>query len=49
LRELLVRATRRYAKRQRTWFRSEPGVTWITAGGGIAALEQLARDVLGWA
>ncbi len=29
LRALLARATRRYAKRQRTWFRSEPGVTWL--------------------
>jgi tRNA dimethylallyltransferase len=29
LRALLVRATRRYAKRQRTWFRSEPGVTYV--------------------
>jgi len=26
LRRLLIRATRRYAKRQRTWFRSEPGM-----------------------
>ncbi len=29
LRATLARATRRYAKRQRTWFRSEPGVRWI--------------------
>ena len=26
-------ATRRYAKRQITWMRSEPDVTWIDAGG----------------
>jgi tRNA dimethylallyltransferase len=26
------RATRRYAKRQRTWFRAEPGLTWLDAG-----------------
>ncbi len=30
LRELLARATRRYAKRQRTWFRSEPHVTYAS-------------------
>ena len=29
LRALLIRATRRYAKRQRTWFRSEPDVTYV--------------------
>jgi len=27
---LLGRATRRYAKRQRTWFRSEPAAEWLT-------------------
>ncbi len=32
LRALLARETRRYARRQRTWFRSEPGVTWIERG-----------------
>lgn len=26
-----IRATRRYAKRQETWFRSEPDVTWFPA------------------
>jgi tRNA dimethylallyltransferase len=30
VRELLARVTRRYAKRQRTWFRSEPGVTYVS-------------------
>ena len=24
-----VRATRRYAKRQQTWFRKQPGITWF--------------------
>ncbi len=33
LRELLARATRRYAKRQRTWFRSEPSVTYVSQLG----------------
>jgi tRNA dimethylallyltransferase len=29
LRASLVRATRRYARRQRTWFRHEPDVVWV--------------------
>lgn len=45
LRALLVRATRRYAKRQGTWFRSEPHVTRITRERVAAA----AREKLGWA
>jgi tRNA dimethylallyltransferase len=24
-----------YARRQRTWFRSEPGVLWLEAGEGV--------------
>ncbi len=44
LRELLIRATRRYAKRQTTWFRSEPDM--------VSALprdvERLAREKLAW-
>jgi tRNA dimethylallyltransferase len=27
---LLKRDTRRYAKRQFTWFKKEPGIVWIT-------------------
>jgi tRNA dimethylallyltransferase len=42
---LLFRATRRYAKRQRTWFRSEPGVRYITS----ETLLDVARELLGWA
>ncbi|HTV73454.1 MAG TPA: tRNA (adenosine(37)-N6)-dimethylallyltransferase MiaA [Candidatus Acidoferrales bacterium] len=49
LRALLVRATRRYAKRQRTWFRAEPRVTSVPVGDGLATLERLARERLGWA
>jgi tRNA dimethylallyltransferase len=41
---LLVRATRRYAKRQATWFRSEPDTMWVEA----PAVEQAAREMLGW-
>jgi tRNA dimethylallyltransferase len=32
-------ATRRYAKRQRTWFRAEPGLRWIDAGDPERAVE----------
>ena len=45
LRVLLVRATRRYARRQRTWFRSEPEMRW--AARDEAA--ELARSLPGWA
>jgi tRNA dimethylallyltransferase len=27
-----VRRTRAYARRQRTWFRSEPGIQWLPPG-----------------
>lgn len=37
-REAIVAATRRYAKRQRTWFRGEPGLVWMDAARGIDAL-----------
>jgi tRNA dimethylallyltransferase len=42
-----------YARRQRTWFRSEPGITWLEAGEGAAGaarkelapwLEHIGRD-----
>ena len=29
--EAMARSTRKYAKRQMTWFRSEPGIEWATA------------------
>ena len=44
LREQLFRATRRYAKRQATWFRSEPDIQWAKA----ADVASLAREKLGW-
>jgi tRNA dimethylallyltransferase len=37
-RDALARNTRRYAKRQATWFRTEPGVEWIDAADPAAAL-----------
>jgi len=45
-REAIVIATRQYAKRQRTWFRSEPGLVWLDAALGIDALT--ARVVAAW-
>lgn len=44
LRALLARATRRYARRQATWFRSEPQTYPARAG----EIERLAREKLGW-
>jgi len=44
LRLSLVRATRRYARRQRSWLRTEPGVTWLPPEAVAAA----AREKLGW-
>jgi tRNA dimethylallyltransferase len=37
-REEVKRNTRRYAKRQRTWFRKEPGVSWLDATDGTRRL-----------
>ena len=45
-RDAIVVATRQYAKRQRTWFRSEPGVIWLDASIGIDALTE--RVVAAW-
>lgn len=44
LRSLLIRATRRYAKRQSAWFRNEPQAHRV-APGAVAAL---AREKLAW-
>jgi len=38
--------TRRYAKRQRTWFRGEPGVVWLDASASPSAL--LADGLAAW-
>ena len=37
--------TRRYARRQRTWFRREPGVHWFDAGDGIASIVDRASGL----
>lgn len=44
LRALLARATRRYARRQRTWFRGERDAQWFAAD----AVETAVREKLGW-
>jgi tRNA dimethylallyltransferase len=44
LRTQLIRNTRRYAKRQVTWFRTEPGIVRVPA----ALVEATARERLGW-
>jgi tRNA dimethylallyltransferase len=44
LRESLERATRRYARRQRAWFRGEPATLWMTPELVRAAV----RENLGW-
>jgi len=44
LRALLIRATRRYAKRQATWFRSEPDLLPVLPRDA----ERLARKKLAW-
>ncbi|HVA33932.1 MAG TPA: tRNA (adenosine(37)-N6)-dimethylallyltransferase MiaA [Candidatus Baltobacteraceae bacterium] len=44
LRSALERATRRYARRQRAWFRSEPGTLWLQAPDVV----ELTREKLRW-
>ncbi len=38
-------ATRRYAKRQRTWFRAEPGLEWLDADAPALAVERVLREL----
>ncbi len=38
--------TRRYAKRQRTWFRKEPGVHWMGGFGDAAPVQNEALSIL---
>ncbi|HTT32126.1 MAG TPA: tRNA (adenosine(37)-N6)-dimethylallyltransferase MiaA [Candidatus Acidoferrum sp.] len=44
-REAIQQSTRRYAKRQLTWFRREAGVQWFSGFGDDARLQ---RDALNW-
>jgi tRNA dimethylallyltransferase len=41
-RALVVRENMRYAKRQTTWFRKEPGITWLEVAGETAAAQEQA-------
>ena len=43
---LWKRDTRRYAKRQMTWFRKEPGVHWVNASLGIEQTARLVEQLL---
>jgi tRNA dimethylallyltransferase len=36
-RDETVRATRRFARRQESWFRRDPRVTWLPSGAGLTA------------
>lgn len=44
LRASLERATRRYARRQRAWFRGEPATCWCAP----EFVDQMVREKLGW-
>jgi tRNA dimethylallyltransferase len=44
-RAAIEQATRRYAKRQLTWFRREPGVHWLTGFGDESRVQ---TDALDW-
>ncbi|GAC1572078.1 MAG: tRNA (adenosine(37)-N6)-dimethylallyltransferase MiaA [Candidatus Elarobacter sp.] len=48
LRALLVRNTRRYAKRQATWFRVERALTHVPAGEALSAASRIAESLDGW-
>lgn len=41
------RNTRRYAKRQMTWFRQEPGMEWFSGFGSDPAIERAVMDRIG--
>ena len=49
LRAHLIRNTRRYAKRQATWFRTEPGLVRVPAGDALAFATAEAGALPGWA
>ncbi len=43
--EVLKRNTRRYAKRQLTWFRAKPYINWIENQGTEAAVDQILQMI----
>ncbi len=48
LRSLMIRATRRYAKRQLTWYRAEPGAWHVPSNAAFGAIASAARERLAW-
>jgi tRNA dimethylallyltransferase len=44
LEEVLSRATRRYARRQRAWFRNEPQTAWVEP----SVVRKAAKGLFGW-
>lgn len=48
LRTQLIRNTRRYAKRQATWFRTEPGLVRVPAEDAFARAVAEAGSLAGW-
>ena len=48
LRAHLVRATRRYAKRQATWLRGEPGIVALAGDGAIQEMTARIGMLEGW-
>ena len=38
--------SRHYAKRQLTWFRSDPDITWLESGADLPALQTKATDLI---
>src|SRR5262249_28117201 len=42
----MVRATRRFAKRQRPWFRRDPTIRWVHPANDAAAVEADVRGFL---
>jgi tRNA dimethylallyltransferase len=48
-RQLIVQENLRYARRQMTWFRSEPNVRWIDGPGeGASAIAEATEVVGAW-
>ena len=48
LRSLMIRATRRYAKRQQTWYRAEPAAWHVPSNAAFGAIASAARERLAW-
>jgi tRNA dimethylallyltransferase len=45
--DLAIRRTRRFARRQRSWFRRDPRIEWLSSDDGPTALEQPLLAALG--